>query len=217
MNELKDATRQEMMIQQQLIDRGIRDELVIAAFRRVPRDRFFPEGSKHEAFADRAAPIGHGQTISQPYITALMTQRLDLQKDHKVLEVGIGSGYHTAILAQLAGEVFTIDLVKPLLDEAWERLMGLGIRNVRFRHGDGAVGWEDSAPFDRILIAAGAPVLPEAMLMSQLADGGIAVLPVGTLEKQMLIEVRRQGDQLISTDICSCRFVKLLGQAGWTE
>jgi protein-L-isoaspartate(D-aspartate) O-methyltransferase len=217
MNELKDATRQEMMIQQQLIDRGIRDELVIAAFRRVPRDRFFPEGSKHEAFADRAAPIGHGQTISQPYITALMTQRLDLQKDHKVLEVGTGSGYHTAILAQLAGEVFTIDLVKPLLDEAWERLMGLGIRNVRFRHGDGAVGWEDSAPFDRILIAAGAPVLPEAMLMSQLADGGIAVLPVGTLEKQMLIEVRRQGDQLISTDICSCRFVKLLGQAGWTE
>ena len=217
MNELKDATRQETMIQQQVIDRGIRDELVIAAFRRVPRDRFFPEGSKHEAFADRAAPIGHGQTISQPYMTALMTQRLDLQKDHKVLEVGTGSGYHTAILAQLAGEVFTIDLVKPLLDEAWERLMELGIRNVHFRHGDGAVGWEDSAPFDRILIAAGAPVLPETMLMSQLGDGGIAVLPVGTLEKQMLIEVRRQGDQLISTDICSCRFVKLLGLAGWTE
>jgi len=217
MNELKDATRQETMIQQQLIDRGIRDELVIAAFRRVPRDRFFPEGSKHEAFADRAAPIGHGQTISQPYMTALMTQRLDLQKDHRVLEVGTGSGYHTAILAQLAGEIFTIDRVKPLLDEAWERLMELGIRNVHFRHGDGAIGWEDSAPFDRILIAAGAPVLPETMLMSQLADGGIAVLPVGTLEKQMLIEVRRQGDQLISTDICSCRFVKLLGLAGWTE
>jgi len=217
MNELKDATRQETMIQQQLIDRGIRDELVIAAFRRVPRDRFFAEGSKHEAFADRAAPIGHGQTISQPYMTALMTQRLDLQKDHRVLEVGTGSGYHTAILAQLAGEIFTIDRVKPLLDEAWERLMELGIRNVHFRHGDGAIGWEDSAPFDRILIAAGAPVLPETMLMSQLADGGIAVLPVGTLEKQMLIEVRRQGDQLISTDICSCRFVKLLGLAGWTE
>jgi protein-L-isoaspartate(D-aspartate) O-methyltransferase len=217
MNELKDATRQETMIQQQLIDRGIRDELVIAAFRRVPRDRFFAEGSKHEAFADRAAPIGHGQTISQPYMTALMTQRLDLQKDHRVLEVGTGSGYHTAVLAQLAGEVFTIDRVKPLLDEAWERLMELGIRNVHFRHGDGAIGWEDSAPFDRILIAAGAPVLPETMLMSQLADGGIAVLPVGTLEKQMLIEVRRQGDQLISTDICSCRFVKLLGVAGWTE
>ena len=217
MNELKDATRQETMIQQQLIDRGIRDELVIAAFRRVPRDRFFAEGSKHEAFADRAAPIGHGQTISQPYMTALMTQRLDLQKDHRVLEVGTGSGYHTAILAQLAGEVFTIDLVKPLLDEAWERLMELGIRNVHFRHGDGAIGWGDSAPFDRILIAAGAPVLPENMLMSQLADGGIAVLPVGTLEKQTLIEVRRQGSELISTDICSCRFVKLLGQAGWTE
>jgi protein-L-isoaspartate(D-aspartate) O-methyltransferase len=217
MNDLKDATRQDTMIQQQVIDRGIRDEMVIAALRRVPRDRFFPEGSKHEAFADRAAPIGHGQTISQPYMTALMTQRLDVQKDHKVLEVGTGSGYHTALLAQLAAEVYTIDRVKPLLDEAWERLMDLGIRNVHFRHGDGAVGWVDAGPFDRILISAGAPGLPEEMLLSQLADGGIAVLPIGPGDKQMLIEVRRRGDQLLTTDICSCRFVKLIGQAGWTE
>lgn len=217
MNDVKDVTRQETMIQQQVIQRDIRDERVIEALRSVPRDRFFPAGSKDEAFADRAAPIGHGQTISQPYMVALMTQRLNLQENHKVLEIGTGSGYQTTVLSRLAAEVFTIERVKPLLDEAWERLMGLHVRNVHFRHGDGTVGWPEAAPFDRILIAAGAPHIPRALLQAQLKDGGIAVLPVGSQNEQMLIEVRRQKDELITTDICPCRFVKLIGQEGWAK
>lgn len=205
------------MIQQQVIQRDIRDERVIAALRSVPRDRFFPAGSKDEAFADRAAPIGHGQTISQPYMVALMTQRLNLQESHKVLEIGTGSGYQTTVLSRLAAEVYTIERVKPLLDEAWERLMNLHVRNVHFRHGDGTAGWLEAAPFDRILITAGAPKLPQALLQEQLKDGGIAVLPIGPQDEQMLIEVRRQGDELVTTDICPCRFVKLIGQEGWAK
>jgi protein-L-isoaspartate(D-aspartate) O-methyltransferase len=217
MNDVKDAARQETMIQQQVVERGIRDERVISALRWVPRDRFFPAGSKDEAFADRAAPIGHGQTISQPYMVALMTQRLDVQAEHKVLEIGTGSGYQTAILARLSREVYSIERVKPLLDEAWERLMDMNVRNAHFRHGDGTAGWPEAAPFDRILIAAGAPKLPEKLLKEQLADGGIAVVPVGPHEEQMLVEVRREGDNLVTTDVCPCRFVKLIGAEGWAK
>jgi len=205
------------MIQQQVVERGIRDERVIAALRWVPRDRFFPAGSKDEAFADRAAPIGHGQTISQPYMVALMTQRLDVQPDHKVLEIGTGSGYQTAILARLSRDVYSIERVKPLLDEAWERLMDMGVRNAHFRHGDGTAGWAEAGPFDRILIAAGAPQLPEKLLKEQLKDGGIAVVPVGPHEEQMLVEVRREGNKLVTTDVCPCRFVKLIGAEGWAK
>ena len=217
MNDLKEATRQETMIQQQVIDRGIRDERVLGALRSVQRDRFFPAGSKDEAFADRAASIGHGQTISQPYIVALMTQRLDVHPQHKVLEIGTGSGYQTAILAHLASDVYTMERLKPLLDHAWERLMNLNLRNVHFRHGDGTRGWSDVGPFDRMLITAGAPQVPDQLLLDQLLDGGIAILPVGTPEKQMLVEVRRQGDRLVSKDICQCRFVKLIGEQGWED
>lgn len=217
MNEVKDATRQETMIQQQVVERGIRDERVIAALRAIPRDRFFPPGSKDEAFADRAAPIGHGQTISQPYMVALMTQRLDVHADHKVLEIGTGSGYQTAILAHLARDVYSIERVKPLLDEAWERVMDMNVRNVHFRHGDGTAGWAEAGPFDRILIGAGAPRLPEKLLKQQLKDGGIAVVPVGPQEEQMLVEVRRDGAKLLSTDVCPCRFVKLIGSEGWSK
>ena len=215
MNDLKEATRQETMIQQQVIQRGIRDEPVLAALRGVPRERFFPAGSKDDAFADRPTPIGHGQTISQPYIVALMTQRLNLRPEHRVLEIGTGSGYQTAILASLAGEIYTIERLKPLLDTAWERLMEMNHRNVHFRHGDGTRGWPEAAPFDRILIAAGAPEIPDRLLRDQLRDGGIAVLPVGEQNEQMLMEVRRHGNQFKSSKICSCRFVKLIGEEGW--
>ncbi len=205
------------MIQQQVVERGIRDERVLAALRSVPRDRFFPPGSKDEAFADRAAPIGHGQTISQPYMVALMTQRLDVQAGHKVLEVGTGSGYHTAVLARLAADVYSIERVKPLLDEAWERVMDMGVRNAHFRHGDGTLGWAEAGPFDRILIAAGSPKLPDKLLHEQLKDGGIAVLPIGPQDEQMLVEVRKEGEHLVSTDVCPCRFVKLIGEEGWSN
>ena len=205
------------MIQQQVVDRGISDERLLAAFRKVPRDRFFPAGSKDSVFADRAAPIGHGQTISQPYMVALMTHRLDLKPEHKVLEVGTGSGYHTAILAQLAADVYSVERVKPLLDAAWERLMELGIRNAHFRYSDGTLGWKEAGPFDRIIITAGAPELPRNLLLDQLKDGGIAVLPVGPADEQMLIVVRRKGDQLEQTEVVPCRFVKLIGAEGWRE
>ncbi len=205
------------MIQQQVMERGITDQRILDALRNVPREKFFPNGSRDDAFADRASPIGHGQTISQPYIVALMTHRLDLREEHRVLEIGTGSGYQTALLSRLAGEVYSIERVKPLLDEAWERLMEMGVKNVRFRYGDGTEGWPEAAPFDRILIAAGAPKLPRELLKQQLKDGGIAILPIGPQDRQMLVEVRRNGDKLETADICGCRFVKLIGKNGWSE
>lgn len=208
---------QEKMIRQQIIERGIANERVLAAMRAVPREKFFLADSREAAYADRAAPIGHGQTISQPYMVALMTLRLQVTDQSKVLEIGTGSGYQTAILCKLAREVYSIERVKPLLDEAFEKLLALDVRNVHFRFGDGTKGWPEAAPFDRILIAAGAPAVPEKLLKSQLADGGIAVLPVGPADEQMLVEVQRLGDKLVSNDICGCRFVKLIGEEGWGE
>jgi protein-L-isoaspartate(D-aspartate) O-methyltransferase len=181
MNQLQEQSPLERMIQQQVVDRGIRDERILSALRAVPRERFFPEPGRNEAFADRAAPIGHGQTISQPYMVALMTHRL-------------------RVLCRLAKDVYSVERVKPLLDEAFERLMGLNLRNVHFRYGDGTLGWPEAAPFDRILIGAGAPRVPEALLLGHLTDGGIAVLPVGPSDEQMLLEVRRDGSRLEQKD-----------------
>ena len=211
----KENFRLEQMIRQQVIERGITNERVLGALRSVPRDKFFTEDLAREAYADRAAPIGHGQTISQPYMVALMTDRLDVKPEHKVLEIGTGSGYQSAVLARLCREVYSVERVKPLLDEAFHRLMELNIRNVHFRHGDGTLGWPEQAPFDRILIAAGAPAVPEQLLREQLADGGLAVLPVGPEEEQMLVVIRRSGSKLTSEDVCPCRFVKLIGSEGW--
>src|SRR5436309_8968548 len=134
MQKVTELSPLERMIQQQVVERGIRDERVLDALRGVPREQFFQEESKQSAFADRAAPIGHGQTISQPYMVALMSQRLDLRPQHRVLEIGTGSGYQAAILSKLAGEVYSIERVKPLLDASWERLQELGCRNVHFHH-----------------------------------------------------------------------------------
>jgi protein-L-isoaspartate(D-aspartate) O-methyltransferase len=218
--QLKELSPLERMIQQQVVERGIRDERVLDALRHVPRELFFPEESRKSAFADRASPIGHGQTISQPYMVALMTHKLDVREGQKVLEIGTGSGYQTAVLAQLvaSGQVYTIERVKPLLDDAFERVLSLGYRNAHFRFGDGTIGWPEAAPFDRILITAGAPQVPHDLLLSHLKDGGLAILPVGPHEEQMLLEVRREKDQLRTTDLgCPCRFVKLVGREGWDK
>ncbi len=215
MGKVKEPSSLERMIQYQIVDRGIHDPRVIEAIRAVPRDKFFPADNQEAAFADRAVSIGHGQTISQPYMVALMTQRLEVAANHRVLDIGTGSGYQAAILGRLAAEVYTVERVKPLLDQAWERLMSLSIRNVHFRHGDGSLGWADAAPFDRILIGAGARELPRQLLLSQLKDGGVAVVPIGNEDQQMLVEVQRHGDELATIDICPCRFVKLIGEAGW--
>lgn len=217
MSQLRELSPLEQMIQQQVVERGITEGRLIDALRKVPRDKFFPAGSKDAVFADRAAPIGHGQTISQPYMVALMTHRLDVKPEHKVLEVGTGSGYHAAVLAQLAGEVYTVERVKPLLDAAWERLMGLGVRNVHFKYSDGTLGWKDHGPYDRIVITAGAPELPKKLLLDQLKDEGIAVLPVGPADEQMLVVARRKGDKFEQEEVVPCRFVKLIGQEGWRE
>ena len=221
MSELEQSisTPLEDMIQAQVVSRGITDERVLNAMRAVPRQKFFPEDLREEAFADRAAPIGHGQTISQPYMVALMTARLDVKPEHRVLEIGTGSGYQTAVLAKLAREVCTIERVKPLLDDSWERLMELRIRNVRFHFGDGTLGWpkQEDLPFDRILIAAGAPSLPKDLLMDQLANGGLAILPVGPQNEQTLVAVRRNGETLNQEQITPVRFVPLIGQEGWPD
>jgi protein-L-isoaspartate(D-aspartate) O-methyltransferase len=215
MSQLSETSAQDRMIRQQILDRGISDPRVIEALRSVPREKFFLPDARGAAFADRAAPIGHGQTISQPYMVALMTARLDVEATARVLEIGTGSGYHSAILAKLAAKVYTVERLKPLLDEAWEKLMSLDIRNVQFRFGDGSLGWPEEAPFERILIGASAPRVPENLLRNQLADGGIAVLPVGEGEEQVLLEVRREGEKLLSSEVCLCRFVKLIGREGW--
>ena len=217
MQKVQQVSPLERMIQQQVVERGIRDERVLDALRSVPRELFFPEEARGSAFADRAAPIGHGQTISQPYMVALMTQRLDLRPESRVLEIGTGSGYQTAVLSRLAGDVYTVERVKPLLDAAFERVLALGAKNVHFRHGDGTLGWPEAAQFDRILVTAGAPEMPRNLLLGQLSDGGVAVLPVGPQDDQMLVEVRREGQDLRVTDVCPCRFVKLIGQEGWEQ
>jgi protein-L-isoaspartate(D-aspartate) O-methyltransferase len=217
MNKTRELSPLEWMIRTQVVDRGIDDAHVVEAMRHVPREKFFKAGAADLAYADQASPIGHGQTISQPYMVALMTHRLDLRPTHKVLEIGTGSGYQTAILARLAAEIYSVERVKPLLDEAFERLLELGYRNVHFKFADGSLGWAEQAPFDRILIAAGAPKLPRKLLLDQLKDGGKAVLPIGPHEEQMLVEVTRTGGELVSRDVCACRFVKLIGEEGWSK
>jgi protein-L-isoaspartate(D-aspartate) O-methyltransferase len=214
MNTLRDASAQLQMIRK-IMDYGIRDERVLAAMRAVPRDRFVPEDQKPQAFADKALPIGHGQTISQPYMVAIMSHRLDVQPDHKVLEIGTGSGYQAAVLAQLAKVVWTIERLKPLLDDAFHRLGDLGIRNVKFKLGDGTAGWAEQAPFDRILIAAGAPEMPRELLLSHLKDGGLAMVPIGPRDEQTLLGVRRRGNDLLTEEILPCKFVPLIGKEGW--
>jgi protein-L-isoaspartate(D-aspartate) O-methyltransferase len=215
-NTVRESNALEQMIRK-IMDYGVRDERVLTALRHVPREKFVERGHQSEAYADRALPIGHGQTISQPYIVALMTQRLDVQPDHRVLEIGTGSGYQAAVLSHLAKEVFTIERVKPLLDEAFHRVLDLGIRNVRFRYGDGTEGWPEEAPFDRILIAAGAPEMPRQLLLSHLKEGGLAMIPIGPRDTQTLLGVRKRDNDLLTAEIIPCRFVPLIGKAGWPD
>jgi protein-L-isoaspartate(D-aspartate) O-methyltransferase len=216
MEQLAKTSPLDQMIQSEVIDRGIKDARVIDAMRACPREKFFNEEQRNRAYAGRALPIGHGQTISEPFIVALMTERLMVEPSSRVLEIGTGSGYQTAVLCKVAKEVYSIERIKPLLDEAFERLMDLNIRNVHFRHADGTLGWPEQSPFDRILIAAGAPEIPKKLLLSQLIDGGVAVLPYGPQDQQALVAIKRVGQKLIETEICPCRFVKLIGQEGWT-
>lgn len=204
--------RQEMVLRQ-LVARGIRDPAVLSAMRNVPRDRFVDEPHHSEAYADRALPIDCGQTISQPYIVALMTEALELTGVERVLEVGTGSGYQTALLSKLAGSVISIERHEALSDQAGQRLENLGCTNVRLVLGDGSKGWPAEAPFDRIMVTAAAATCPPALL-EQLAENGILVGPFGAADAQML-EVLRKADGRTTTSLLTpCRFVPLVEEWG---
>ncbi len=200
------------MVQRQIVARGITDPLVVSAMRTVPRHEFVPEELRDLAYDDRPLPIGRGQTISQPYIVALMTELAELKGEESVLEVGTGSGYQAAVLAEIAARVYTIELVEPLLRAAAATLVRLHYRNVFPRLGDGSLGWKEMAPFDAILVTAAAARRIPKELLDQLADGGRLVAPVGG-EVQTLSVVRRRGKAFERRDVTAVRFVPLLGAA----
>jgi protein-L-isoaspartate(D-aspartate) O-methyltransferase len=204
-------------IDEQLVARGIRDPRVLEAMRRVPREAFVPGASQPLAYADRALPIGFGQTISQPFMVAVMTEALGLGGDQRVLEIGTGSGYQTAILAALASEVITIERLAELAGEARAILRSLGYSNVEVIVGDGTLGLADRAPFDRIIVTAGAPRVPEALTRQLSAAGGRLVIPVGPSDQQWLRVITRDGDRFTEATRDACVFVPLVGEDAWPE
>jgi len=204
------------MVEEQLRARGITDARVLAACERIPRHQFVPKEYQRDAYADHPLPIGAGQTISQPFIVALMTQLLRLQGHERVLEVGGGSGYQTAILSELALEVYTVERVPELVRVLERRLQRLGCLNVHARCANGSLGWPEHAPFEGIVVSAAAPQVPEA-LTAQLAEGGRLVLPIGSLQAQTLVIVHKQHGQLSTAEVTGCVFVPLIGAYGWRE
>jgi protein-L-isoaspartate(D-aspartate) O-methyltransferase len=204
------------MLRRQLSGRGITDERVLAAMGKVPRERFLPPEMRYEAYADRALGIDCGQTISQPYIVALMTETLELSGKEKVLEIGTGSGYQTAILAELAAEVVSVERHALLSQQAGKILQEMGYRNVRLFVGDGSLGWPDLASYDRIMVTAMAAQCPPA-LFEQLCEGGLIIIPIGSYDHQMLQTIKKVSGAAITTDITGCRFVPLIGAQGWLD
>jgi protein-L-isoaspartate(D-aspartate) O-methyltransferase len=204
------------MVEEQLAGRGIDEPRVLAAMRKLPRHRFVEEALRDRAYGDHPLPIGESQTISQPYIVAAMTQLLRLSGSEKVLEIGTGSGYQTAVLADLARRVCSIERLPGLAMRARRLLEELGYTNAVVRIADGTYGWTDEAPFDRILVTAGAPVVP-APLFQQLSEGGRLLVPVGDAQSQILHVVEKvDGQMRVSLD-CGCVFVKLVGRYGWED
>ncbi len=204
----------ERMVATQIAARGITDERVLEAMRKVPRHLFVEEALRDQAYADHPLPIGEGQTISQPYIVALMTEALELKGDEKVLEIGTGSGYQTAILAELARWVYSIERYPRLLERARQVLEALGYHNVILRLGDGTKGWPEAAPFDAIIVTAAGPRVPEPLL-EQLAEGGRLVMPVGDEWSQYLVKVVKKGGKFHRQTLEPVRFVKLVGEYGF--
>ena len=212
--ETRFLTERHKMAESQLRSRGIREERILEAFYETPRERFVPPEYVRQAYTDAALPIGYGQTISQPYIVALMLQELSPQIDHRVLDVGVGSGYQTALLARLSGHVYGIERIEDLTERAMNTLAALCACNVTLCTGDGSLGWPEEAPFDRIICGAGAPDVPQAWI-DQLAEGGRIVLPVGGPDAQVLLAVEKQQGQIRRREFCDVRFVRLIGRHGW--
>lgn len=206
----------ERMVKNQLIPRGINDERVLQVMGKIPRHLFIEDALAGEAYNDHPVPIGEKQTISQPYIVALMTEALELKGTEKTLEIGTGSGYQTAILAELSSRVYTIERIKSLLVNARELLAQLGYNNILFKAFDGTLGWKEYAPFDAIMVTAGSPSLPKP-LIDQLADNGRIIIPVGDRYSQELIKVIRKEEGLEQESLGGCRFVNLIGVHGWSD
>jgi len=195
------------MVEDQLVARNIQNPLVLKAMREAKRHLFIPPPRDREAYADRPVPIGHGQTISQPYIVALMTELIQPDKTFKVLEIGAGSGYQAAVLAEIVDHVYTVEIVEPLSVWAAERLQLAGYENVTIRHADGYHGWEEHAPFDAIVVTAAAPHIPPP-LIAQLKDGGRMIIPVGSpFRTQQLVLVEKDGERVTTRNVLPVRFV----------
>jgi len=211
-DDFADARRR--MVEQQIRARGIEDPAVLAALETVPRHLFVPADQRAQAYADHPLPIGAGQTISQPYMVALMTSLLGLKPGSKVLEVGTGSGFQAAVLSRIAGEVYTIEILKPLAERARHTLADLGYRNVHVRAGDGFQGWPEEAPFDAIIVTAAAPIVPDPLLR-QLKRGGKLVIPVGNRDtlQNLLVYTRRADGSFDHASVLPVRFVPMTGEA----
>ena len=205
------------MLEEQLRARGIRDPRVLEAMEAVPRETFVPAAERALAYEDSAVPLGQGQTVSQPYMVAVMTEALRPRPDDRVLEIGTGSGYQTAVLARLVAEVYSIERFDALADDARRRLDALGVENVRIRVGDGTLGWPEHAPFDAILVTAGAPAVPPPLREQLSEDGGRLVIPVGDHRLQELVRLERRGTEWHRDELLGCRFVPLVGEEGWGE
>ncbi|UFS69460.1 protein-L-isoaspartate(D-aspartate) O-methyltransferase [Geomonas sp. RF6] len=211
------AVARKRMVEAQLVKRGITDQRVIGAMLNIPRHIFVEEAMSAQAYSDGSLPIGEKQTISQPFMVAKMTEMLELTGREKVLELGTGSGYQAAVLATLADRVYTVERIRPLALKARKALDSLGLLNVNLRIADGTEGWPEEAPFDAILVTAGAPEVPQC-LVDQLAIGGRLVIPVGDRTDQRLVRVVRNPDGSVVGDVSlDCRFVRLIGKHGWSE
>jgi protein-L-isoaspartate(D-aspartate) O-methyltransferase len=204
------------MVEVQIIGRGVKDTRVLAAMRRIPRHEFLPEAIRGVAYADQALPIGEGQTMSQPYMVALMTELLELKGPERVLEIGTGSGYQAALLAELCEKVYTVERVKMLAAQARVVLDRLGYKNVAIKVYDGTYGWKEMAPFDAIIVTAGSPDVPSA-LVDQLKDGGRLVIPVGERHSQQLVRMIKTSKGIVTEKSIPCIFVPLIGAHGWKE
>ena len=204
------------MVEEQLVERGVKNLSVLEAMSRVPRHLFAQDSLQHRAYGDTPLPIGENQTISQPYIVGAMTQALALKGEERALEIGTGSGYQTAIIAELCRQVFTIERLNNLSRKAQNILESLNYMNIVFKMFDGTYGWPDQAPFDAILITASAPEIPDS-LVKQLGDGGRLVAPIGGADKQKLVVLTKKGDRVSRRDLVNCKFVPLIGKYGWPQ
>ena len=208
------AGQRRKMVEEQLVERGIKDLGVLEAMSRVPRHLFAQESLRHRAYGDYPLPIGENQTLSQPYIVASMTAALSLKGEERVLEIGTGSGYQTAVVAELARQVFTIERLNNLSRKAQKILEGLNYMNIVFKMFDGTYGWPDQAPFDAILITASSKEIPQS-LVKQLGEGGRLVAPTGDANEQKLVVLTKNGSHVSRRELGACKFVPLIGKYGW--